>query len=289
MASSPVLVVTHDRSEVVVHDLGGSGDPLVMAHATGLHGRAFGPLAECLGDRFHSFAIDHRAHGDSKATESWAGDWRGFADDVLSAVRALGLGAPVGFGHSSGGAAMLLAEEAEPQTFSSLYCFEPIVRPDDESPGPSYENPLSAAALRRRESFDSFDAAVASFRTKPAFSKLHPQALTAYVKDGFEQLADGSVRLKCRPADEARVYAYANSHRAYTRLGDVTCPVTLARGSESEFIDAQVIETLALRLRFRRIEVIPGVGHLGPLERPDLVAESMIRSLVDDPPGRGLD
>lgn len=284
MAGDPLLVTTQDGSEIVVHDLGGRGTPLLLAHATGLHGRVFAPLADCLAERFHSFALDHRAHGDSKASESWAGDWRGFADDLLSAVAALELGEPpMGFGHSSGGAAMLLAEEAEPDTFSSLYCYEPIVRPDDESPGPSYENPLSAGALRRRDSFSSFEEAAASFATKPPFSNVHPAALEAYVRDGFEQLADGTVRLKCRPADEARVYAYANSHRAYTRFGDLTCPVTLAGGSESEFIGRDVLEALALRLRHGRIEVIEGVGHFGPLERPDLVADSVIRAF-DTPP-----
>ncbi len=263
--------------------MGGSGEPLLLSHATGLHGHVFEPLVSHLRTRFRCFSIDHRAHGDARAAASWTGDWRGFADDLLSAVGALALGSPMGFGHSSGGAAMLLAEEAAPGTFSSVYCFEPIIRPDDDPPSPNFENPLSVGALRRRESFGSFEEARKSFESKPPFSAVDPEALTAYVQHGFEQHADGLVHLKCRPADEARVYAYANSHRAFSRLGDVRSPVTLACGTKADSRGADLLEPLALRLRHRRIEVIGGVGHFGPLERPDLVAASMIRAL-DTPP-----
>jgi pimeloyl-ACP methyl ester carboxylesterase len=279
----PILVTTRDGSEVVVYDLGGSGQPLLMSHATGLHGRVFQPLVADLRDRFRCFSIDHRAHGVARAAERWTGDWRGFADDLLSAVSALGLAAPMGFGHSSGGAAMLLAEEAEPGTFSSLYCFEPIIHPNDDPPSPNFDNPLSIGALRRRECFGSFEEALASFGSKPPFSTVDPDVLGAYVQYGFEQHADGSVHLKCRPADEARVYAYANSHRGYSRLGDVTCPVTLACGTKADSRGVDVLEAVALRMRHRSIEVIGGVGHFGPLERPDLVAASIIRA-VDTPP-----
>ena len=40
--------------------------------------------------------------------------WSGFATDVLAVVDQLGLDRPSGFGHSCGGAAVLLAEEADP-------------------------------------------------------------------------------------------------------------------------------------------------------------------------------
>lgn len=275
-AAFPITVTTEDGSEVVVHDLGGDGEPLLLAHATGLHGRVFAPLARELAPQFWCLALDHRAHGDSTASPSWAGDWRGFGEDLLGVVAALKLEKPYVFGHSAGGAAALLAEETEPGTFQAIYCYEPVVWADDEPQGPSHENPLSAGALRRREQFDSFEEALATFSAKPPLSTLRADVLEAYVKEGFEQLADGSVRLKCRPSDEARVYAYAHAHRAYTRLGDVACPVTLARGAASGFIGEEEIAALALRLRRRRVEVFPGLGHFGPLERPDVVAASLV-------------
>ena len=54
--------------EIKVHDLGGEGPPLVLAHATGFHGRVWEPLAAHL-TGFHLWSIDMRAHGDSTAPE----------------------------------------------------------------------------------------------------------------------------------------------------------------------------------------------------------------------------
>ena len=283
MTSTAAIVTSRDGSEIAVHDLGGSGDVVLISHATGLHGRAYKALASCLADRFHVIALDHRAHGDSRAAASWAGDWRGFADDLLSVVETLGLSQPIAFGHSSGGAAVLLAEETEPGTFSNLYCYEPVVYPVDDTPAPSHENALSATASKRREQFSSYEEAIAQYETRGAFATFSPQALEDYVRYGFEQLADGTIRLKCSPSDEARVYAYGKSHHAYTRLGDVRSPVTLAYGSETTAIGREILEPVALRLRRHRLAVLEGLGHFGPLERPDLVAASMIQA-IDTPP-----
>ncbi|MBA2436887.1 MAG: alpha/beta hydrolase, partial [Acidimicrobiia bacterium] len=38
-------VTTTDGVDIAVHDLGGRGRPLVLAHATGLHGLVWQPLA----------------------------------------------------------------------------------------------------------------------------------------------------------------------------------------------------------------------------------------------------
>ena len=47
------------------HDMGGSGPTLLMLHANGFHGRAFGPLARHLGSSFNCVALDLPGHGDA--------------------------------------------------------------------------------------------------------------------------------------------------------------------------------------------------------------------------------
>ena len=97
-----------------------------------------------------------------------------------------GLDRPCGFGHSCGGAALLLAEEARPGTFAGLYCFEPVIYPGDDPLAPTFEgNPLAAGALRRREAFGSRREAIANFAGKAPFDRLDPDALAAYVDNGF--------------------------------------------------------------------------------------------------------
>ena len=272
---------TADGVGIAYYDLGGSGPPLLLSHATGFCGPTLGPMAASLRAHFHCIALDERGHGASDPPPGGDFDWHGFARDVLAVVDHLGLRRPSGFGHSCGGAALLLAEEARPGTFDGLYCFEPVVYPGDDPLAPMTEgNPLAASALRRRKEFASRQQAMANFAGKAPFDRLHPDALAAYVDNGFAPSPAGGIRLRCLPEHEAQVYAHALSHDAYARLADVRCPVVLACGSETDSFGPELLEALARRLRAPSIVVLPGMGHFGPLEDPAAVAESVQRRLV---------
>lgn len=260
---------------IAVHELGGDGPLLLLAHATGFHGRVWAPVARRLADRARCVAPDLRGHGDSPVPSGHPFHWDRFADDVLAVVDDLDPDGPIAAaGHSKGGAALLLAELRRPGTFAALYCFEPIVFPPRPGPPPGEEeHPLAAGALRRRQVFASRDEAVANYASKPPFSALHPDALRAYVDHGFADQPDGTVRLKCRGEDEAQVYRMGGNHGAFARLGEVTCPVTVARGAAGEMSPAAVAGPIAEALPRGRLEVHDDLGHFGPLEDPDRIAE----------------
>jgi len=312
-------VTTWDGVEIATYDLGGDGPPLLLAHATGFHGRVWLPVAEALRSRFRCVAFDARGHGDSGKAPDGDYDWRGFAADTVAVVDGLGLGQPRAVGHSSGGAALLLAEEARPGTFASLYCYEPVVplvedRPASPTPGlaptpaaaasepvapepmapkPAApeavapdSNPLAAGARRRREVFASRDAAFANYVAKPPFNRFDPDCLLAYVMYGFDGLADGTVRLRCRGEDEARVYEMAFRHRAFQHLDLVTCAVTLACGGAGAHFGADHLAAMAARLTGARIDVHPDLGHFGPMEAPAQVAAAVTAAFaaVDSSP-----
>jgi pimeloyl-ACP methyl ester carboxylesterase len=275
-----VRVPSSNGVELAVHDLGGEGRPVLLAHATGFHGHVWLPLVGELGPGFHCFALDMRGHGDSTAPDPPDFDWHGFADDVLAAVDALDLAAarPLAVGHSKGAAALLLAEAARPGTFARLYCFEPVVIPVDPPPPPG-PNPLSDGALRRREVFPSRAEALATFSSKPPLSALRSDALRAYVDWGFDDQPDGTVRLKCRPEHEAATYTASFAHGAYGRLPGVACPVTVACGSETDAISAAIARRLAAALPSATVSVLPGLGHFGPLQDPAAVAADIRAAL----------
>jgi pimeloyl-ACP methyl ester carboxylesterase len=279
-------VTTSDGVVIAVHDLGGDGPPLLFAHATGLHGMVFAPLARQLRDGFHGFAIDERGHGDSAMPPGMDFDWHGFARDVLAAVDGAELTRPFAVGHSGGGAGLLLAEQARPGTFRALYCFEPIVfPPTGPFPDATGGNPLAHSARRRREIFGSREEAFDNYASKPPFDRLAHEALHAYVDHGFADLADGRVRLKCRGETEARVYENSLGHDAYDRLPEVRCPVTVACGATSDNFGAALVDALVERLPRARPEVVPGVGHFGPLEDPALLAQSIRSAFAETGPG----
>lgn len=284
------FISTPDGLEIATYDFGGSGPDLLLVHATGFCSGVLAPLARHLTRHFHCWGLDLRAHGHSEGPKDGNFAWAGFATDVLSAVDVLGLEHPLGFGHSCGGASLMLAEQRHSGTFRALYCFEPVVfRSPSEAPT---INDLSVGALRRRESFPSTTDAFLNFSSKPPFADLDPDALQAYVSDGFETVppdegGDGAmIRLRCRREDESQIYTHGASHDAFSHLGSIDCHVWLCCGALTDAFGVSFLRQDAEQLQASTIEVMPGVGHFGPLQRPDLVAGSIIGAfdLVDETP-----
>ncbi|CAN5690649.1 alpha/beta hydrolase [soil metagenome] len=266
-----------DGVELAVHDLGGDGPALVLAHATGFHGQMWGPLATALASRFHCWSFDTRGHGDATRPEPPDFDWRGFADDTLAVVDGLGLERPLGFGHSQGGSAFLLAEQARPGTFTGLYLYEPVAWPEAF---PMDDHPLVVGALRRRDEFTSVDAARRRLGSKPPLADLEPAVLAAYVEHGLTPAPGGGVTLKCRREDEAQTYRMGPRQRAFDHLGEVSCPVTIARGSATQSVSADLAARQVALLPHGLLEELDGLGHFGPLEDPSRVAASVARALL---------
>lgn len=277
-------VPSTDGVTVSLHELGGDGPLLLLAHATGFHGRVWGPCASHLRDR-RCVAPDLRAHGDSTKPDGLTLAWSGFADDILAVVDHLGGGPLIAAGHSKGGASLLLAEQRRPGTFAGLYLFEPIVFPPmvvamQQGEGGAPANPLAAGARRRRPTFDSYDAAYENFAAKAPFDALDPDALRAYVDGGFRSQADGTVTLKCRPEDEAQVYEMGSQHDAWDHLAEVRCPVTIGFGIEAPFSPATFARPIAEQLPRASLDPHPDLGHFGPLEAPATIAASIRAALI---------
>ena len=273
------LVESSDGVTLPVHDLGGSGPPLLLCHATGFHGLVWGPFADLLGGRFRVWSVDFRGHGDASPPPALPVDWRGVGDDVLAVVDDLELDRPFGFGHSMGGAALVLAEAARPGTFRGLALFEPIVFPPEAPPGGG-PGDLVTGARRRRAVFASKDEAFANFASKPPLSVFVPAALRAYVDHGFAERPEGGATLKCRPEVEAAVFEGARMHPGWTRLPAVGCPVTVLTGEQTDSVGGDLARMQAERLPDGRVEVVPEVGHFGPMEDPPRVARAVGDALL---------
>ncbi len=265
--------------ELTVHDLGGDGPPLLMAHATGFCAAVLGPLAAALGDRYHCWAYDARGHGASQAPEPQDWAWSRFTDDVLAVVDGLGLEGAFAFGHSGGGAAVLDAEARRPGTFAALWCFEPILWPELTGELVESRRPLLEATLRRREAFSSRTEAYENFASKAPLASLDPAVLRAYVDCGFADQPDREhgaggkgIRLRCPPEVEAAIYRQGLVHDGFARLSRVGCPVVVARGARSSALEAAVVDAQVTALPRGVAETFVGLGHFGPMEDPEAVA-----------------
>jgi pimeloyl-ACP methyl ester carboxylesterase len=271
----PPFVPSTDGVRLAVHDLGGVGPTLLLSHATGLHGRCFLPIADELAERFHSVAFDYRGHGDTPQPEQPI-DWLRYGDDATAMAAALDT--PVAaFGHSMGGATLLMAAHRNPSLFSHLVIFEPIVMPPDMArPDDGVPSPMVEGARRRRATFASYEAAIANYASKPPLNAFTPAALDAYVRFGFAEGADGQVHLKCRPEIEAGTFEIGGKHETYSVLGEIDVPLLVLAGRADETQPPSLTsERVAEQLPNGTFVRLAELDHFGPMTRPDLVARQI--------------
>ncbi len=281
MTFPPTLPST-DGVQIAVHDLGGSGPTLLLSHATGFHGRCYVPVADLLADRFHSIAFDYRGHGDTPRPEG-ALDWQRFGDDaqaVATALVAEAGGRPIdAFGHSMGGACLLMAAHRDPGLFRRLVLFEPIVFPPSSPPPAASDNPMSGAARRRRATFHTFQAAIDNYAAKPPLNCFTPEALRAYVEYGFARDRHG-VHLKCRPETEAETFEAGPHHDTWNHLPSITTEVLVVAGRVEPMQPSMMAAGVAERLPRGRYLQLDELDHFGPMSHPDVVARVVAEELT---------
>lgn len=276
-----VVVAVHD------HDPESMLPSVVLAHASGFHGRCFDPVAEMLGASLHCLAIDLRGFGDTTVEPGWQVRWGAFGDDALAVARAAARTGPViGAGHSLGGSALVMAALREPSWFRALVLYEPIIFPAvvRAHRGP---NPLAEGARRRKRRFGSYAEALANFSSKPPMNAFSPAAVRAYVEHGFRPDGDG-VALKCDPEHEAQTYETGSVHDTWDQLAELRTPVWLVSGAVTPMSPSSFVEPLARAITEAspvRPTVVswPDRGHFGPLEDPARFAalvRDVHRSLV---------
>ncbi len=273
-------VTAQDGTRLACWDFGGQGQPVLMLHGTGLHGRCWAPVGRSLGKGFRAVALDMRGHGASGRSPDGGYDWGRFGTDALAVLDQLGLAEPwgvVGAGHSAGATALLLAEAARPGAFSRLWGWEPIMAVPGTDLTESHSADLARRARRRRAHFASIEDARAHFVGRGQFAAFSQEAMDAFLAGAFIDNGDGGVRLACDPEDEARMYEGALAHNAWDDLGRVRCPARMLGGGHSTAVPPDQLARVAKRLPAGEMLVMPNLGHFGPFESPTLVAADIAK------------
>lgn len=274
-----VRLSSTDGVELALHDLGGEGPPLLIAHATGFCADVYRPMVATLSTHHHVWALDFRGHGDSTLP---TGDlsWEGMTDDVLAVVDALDVGPIPAFGHSMGGACLLAAERRRPGTFTSAFVFEPIIFPAALAELSTGDNPLATSAARRRPSFPSRAEALARYASRPPLGRFRADVLWQYVEHGFRDDADGSVALKCLPETEAATFL-APGKPTVEQMDTVTVPTVVAFGARDAAPGpAELAPILADALPNGSPRRYAHLSHFGPFEDPTSIAEDLLAQIA---------
>jgi pimeloyl-ACP methyl ester carboxylesterase len=193
-------------------------------------------------------------------------------------------GGLIGFGHSMGGSALLMAAHRDPTLFELIVAFEPIGSPQlapssDDGPPPALLTTMVEAARRRRRSFRSYDEAIDNFGSKPPMSAFAPEALRNYVEHGFAPSADG-VTLRCDPELEAQTFLNGRNNGVWDLLPEIKTPVVLVIGAAEDVGPAATGEEIARRLPNATFRHVPHLDHFAPFTHPDEMA-AMVVDAVD--------
>ncbi|KAJ2655778.1 hypothetical protein IW148_005917 [Coemansia sp. RSA 1199] len=266
---------------------------LLLAHANGFHKELWEPTLTRMFSHNGDWAIDQAValdsynHGDSALTNRTSistetdSPWFLNARDLLAIVEQLDSPHPVvGIGHSWGASSLLLAEIMSPHTFAGVVATDPVLFRK-----PTSNAKLREATMKRRAAWPDLRTARSYFEPHAFFSLWDPRVLDLHIKYGLETVPDGKsgdeLVLKCRPSNEAAVYAGAlhASPFATDHLWKIQCPVAFLTGEKSPMCPPTHVQDITKNMSDCVRFVMPNAGHLLVHEDPDATADHYVRIL----------
>ena len=232
----------------------GAGETvLVFLHYFGGSARTWGPVMAGLAGQFRCLAPDARGWGDSDAPPTGY-TVRDMADDVAALVAALGLTRYTLVGHSMGGKAAQALAARRPAGLERLL----LVAPSPLSPEPMTED----ARAKMRAGWGDEDAARETLKT---IAKLP-------LDRDAEALALADTLRASRVAWEA--WADAGSREDLSALAAmIEVPTFVLVGASDPVLPPDVLRREVVgQIVGATLTVVPGAGHLLPLEDAAAVA-----------------
>lgn len=206
-------------------------------------------------------ALDLRGFGRSDPTVESELSMELFADDVAGLIEALGESAADIIGISMGGYVAMALWELRPQIVRSLSLLD--TRAVDDSP--------EGKAGRRRLAEQLLDEGRAAVAGQLTTSLLGPgagigvQARVRSMIEGtrYETLIAALEGMRNRP-DRSRM------------LASISVPTLVLGGEHDALIPPSQVRALAEQIPGARTAIVPGAGHLPPIEKPSETNESLI-------------
>ena len=254
---------------------------VIFSHANGFNARTYRSILAPLSAELRILVLDQRGHGRSGLAPfpvDTRRSWDDLGEDLLAILNALDARDVVLAGHSMGGTISMLAAAAAPGRVKALALFDPVIMPPElvaqSRAGELPDSPLVQGALRRRTVFPSRAAVIAAYSGRGAFRTWTAEMLADYVADGFLPTTDGQVELACAPAWEASNFV-AHAHDPWAALAALEVPIRILRAEEGSTCRTDGHEAELTAGGRVTIETVPGTSHFLPMERPDLVRETL--------------
>ena len=261
-----------------------SGQPVVMAHATGFHARCWGAVATALGSGYRVIALDQRGHGRTEKAGPY--DWRVFGADLGAFVDWLGLSRIIGVGHSMGGHAMVQAASNRIELFERLVLVDPVILAPEAyrewHRQPPYASADAHPVARRRADFRDWKEFHDRLRDRNPFALWRADVLRDYCRHGVLAKRDGGVALACPPAVESAIYLGSGGTDIYREIRALPHEVLVIRApprnsapAHMDFSRSPTWENLAAAFPHGRDLYRPDLTHFIPMQEPDFVASAI--------------
>jgi pimeloyl-ACP methyl ester carboxylesterase len=273
--------------DLALLDWGGDGPLALLAHANGFCAALWDGVARVLRGRFRVIAYDARGHGDSSKPPAPGGyGWDEFRTDAIALAERLcterGNAPAYAIGHSFGGTAMLGAASQRPDLFARLAMLDPVLYLADQEHTPERierKNLMQETARRRRVVWPSREAVRRAWSERDLFAGWDPRAFDLYLAEGFRDLDDGQVALKCPGEIEGAIFGSSGRADLLDLAANLRVPGLLLFAGRGHF-DRSVPEKLAAAAPELRLEDLP-FGHLMLMEAPEAVGERLLRFAAD--------
>ncbi len=244
------MMIEANGIELHVEQRGAGGPALVFLHYWGGSSRTWQHVVDALSPDYRTIAIDQRGWGKSASPPAGYA-LSDLADDALALVDALHLESYLLVGHSMGGKVAQLVASQRPRGLRGLVLVAP-------APPTPLALPLDARQ-GMVHAYDSRESIVATVQQVLAPDGLSDRDLDTVIADS---LAGAS------PAKAA--WPLATSQEDITAdVPKIDVPVIVISGEHDRVDPPEVlVRELLPRIPQARLVVLPGVGHLLPLEAP---------------------
>lgn len=257
----------------------GGGPPLIFLHATGFPPWLWHPVARELADDCRIFAPCFCPHRNADP-ESGGVSWEILARDLALFCEKLQLERPFLVGHSMGATVAVIANTLCGLPVAGMVLIEPIILP------PEFyrirlsveQHPLASRAVRRTNFWRNRDEAMAYLRSRPLFQGWDEEMLELYLRYGISA-EEGGLRLTCSPEREAALFMGGMQCDPWPLLPRIASPVLILEGEKSDnrgLVDIVRVRGLVPECSH---QLVPGAGHLIPMEQPAEVTR-LVRGFI---------
>jgi pimeloyl-ACP methyl ester carboxylesterase len=224
--------------------------PVLLLHGGNQSAHSWDLVSLHLADRYRVLALDQRGHGDSEWTRDLDYSVEAKAADAMAFAADQRLDDPIIFGHSMGGHVALQMVLAEPELARALVLVD--TGPELSAKGVEVVHNF----VTHNVEFDDLDVFLDNVVKYDRFRSREHIART--VKYNMLRRVDGKYVSK---VDHRRVSAPPGQPMELDHFRDLTLPVLLVRGAESEVLEPDAAERFVATLPSAHLVTVPAAGH----------------------------